>query len=87
MSLQAIYADKTIGLTDLKRGDTNFIEHLEEPIAVLKRDSIKAYLIPEKLMAYFMELAEDIKLAKEANRRLKDLEDGKTKSIKVDISD
>ena len=87
MSLQAIYAHKTIGITDLKRGDTAFIEHLDEPVAVLKRDSIKAYLIPEKLMAYFMDLADDLKLTKIANQRLKDLEEGKTTTIKVNIDD
>ncbi len=87
MSLQAIYAHKTIGITDLKRGDTSFIEHLDEPIAILKRDSIKAYLISEKLMEYFMDLVDDRKLAKLTNERLKELEEGKTTTIKVDIND
>lgn len=87
MSLQAIYAHKTIGITDLKRGDTSFIDELDEPIAVLKRDSVKAYLIPEKLMAYFMDKLEDIELSKIANQRLKELEEGKTKTISVDIDE
>lgn len=59
------------------------VDHLDEPIAILKRDSIKAYLIPEKFIAYFIDLAEDIKLAKVVNQRLKDLKEGKTKAIKV----
>lgn len=87
MSLQAIYAHKTIGITDLKRGDTSFIDELDEPIAVLKRDSVKAYLIPEKLMAYFMDKLEDVELSKLANQRLKELEEGKTKTISVNIND
>lgn len=87
MSLQVIYAHKTIGITDLKRGDTSFIDELDEPIAVLKRDSVKAYLIPEKLMAYFMDKLEDIELSKIANQRLKELEEGKTKTISVDIDE
>ncbi|TXI93849.1 MAG: prevent-host-death protein [Neisseriales bacterium] len=87
MSLQAIYAHKTIGITDLKRGDTSFINELDEPIAVLKRDSVKAYLIPEKLMAYFMDKLEDIELSTIANQRLQELEEGKTKAISVDIND
>ena len=33
MSLQAIYAHKTIGITDFKRGE-RFIDDLSEPIAV-----------------------------------------------------
>jgi hypothetical protein len=36
MSLQTIYANKTIGITDLKRGDTSFIDELDEPIAYSK---------------------------------------------------
>lgn len=87
MNLQTIYAHKTIGITDLKRGDTSFIDELDEPIAVLKRDSVKAYLIPEKLMAYFMDKLEDIELSKIANQRLKELEEGKTKTISADIDE
>ncbi len=70
MSLQTIYANKTIGITDLKRGDTSFIDELDEPIAVLKRDSVKAYLIPEKLMAMISRYLDDIKLAKMTNERI-----------------
>ena len=87
MSIQTIYAQKTIGITDLKRSDTAFIDNLLEPIAVLKRDTVKAYLIPEKLMAYFMDKLDDLKLAKTVNSRLKDLEAGKTQTIAVDIDD
>ena len=86
MSLQTIYAHKTIGITDLKR-DGGIIDNIDEPIAVLKRDSVKAYLIPEKLMAYFMDKLEDIELSNIATQRLKELEDGKTKTISVDIND
>ncbi len=69
MSLQTIYAHKTIGITDLKR-DGGIIDNIDEPIAVLKRDSIKAYLIPEKLMAMIADYLDDIKLAKMANERI-----------------
>ncbi len=87
MSLQAIYAHKTIGITDFKRGDTRFIDDLSEPIAVLKRDSVKAYLISEKLMAYFMDMLEDRELTKIANQRLKELDEGTTQTISVSIDD
>lgn len=87
MGIQTIYAQKTIGITDLKRSDTAFIDNLLEPIAVLKRDTVKAYLIPEKLMAYFMDKLDDLELAKIVNLRLKDLEAGKTQTIAVDIDD
>ncbi|MBX9596945.1 MAG: prevent-host-death protein [Burkholderiales bacterium] len=87
MSIQTIYAQKTIGITDLKRSDTAFIDNLLEPIAVLKRDTVKAYLIPEKLMAYFMDKLDDLELAKTVNSRLKDLEAGKTQTIAVEINE
>ena len=87
MSLQTIYANKTIGITDLKRGDTKFIDDLSEPIAVLKRDSVKAYLISEQLMGYFMNILEDKELLQTVNQRLKELDDGKTKSIAVNIDE
>jgi hypothetical protein len=56
MSLKKIYAKRTIGITELKRSDTDFIDNLDEPVAVLKRDKVKAYLISENLMAHFMQL-------------------------------
>lgn len=87
MSMQAIYAHKTIGITDLKRGDTKFIDSLEEPIAILKRDSIKAYLIPEKLMKFFMDTLDEMKLNKLVNERLKELDTGKTTTIRVNVDD
>jgi len=69
MSIQNIYAHKTIGITDLKR-DGSIIDSIEEPIAILKRDSVKAYLIPEKLMAEIVDYMDDIKLAKLVNERI-----------------
>lgn len=84
MSLQTIYAHKTIGITDLKRGDTSFIDNLDEPIAILKRDSVKAYLIPEKLMALFADYLDDVKLAKLANDRISNEWD---KAIEVSIDE
>ena len=41
MSVQTIYAHKTIGITDLKRNGS-IIDFIDEPIAILKRDSVKA---------------------------------------------
>ena len=55
--------------------------------AVLKRDSVKAYLISEKLMAYFMDMLEDRELAKIANQRLKELDECTTQTISVNIDD
>lgn len=87
MSLQKIYADKTISMTDLKRGDMSFMDGLDAPIAVLKRDQIKGYLIPNKLMAYFMDHLEDMDLIDVVNQRLDDIESGKSSTIKVSIDE
>ena len=86
MSLQTIYASQTIGITDLKR-DSGIIDHITAPIAILKRDSIKGYLISTELMAKIADYLEDIELAEIVNLRLKELDEGKTKSIKVNIDD
>lgn len=83
MSIQTIYAHKTIGITDLKR-DGGIIDTITEPIAILKRDSVKAYLIPEKLMAAFADYLDDIKLAKLVNARIDKEWD---KAVEVDIND
>ena len=56
-------------------------------MAVSKRDSIKAYLIPEKMMELIADYLDDIKLTKEANKRLQELEEGKTSTIAVDINE
>ncbi|MDQ5920921.1 MAG: Prevent-host-death protein [Pseudomonadota bacterium] len=83
MSVQTIYAHKTIGITDLKR-DGGIIDTITEPIAILKRDSIKAYLIPEKLMEVIADYLDDIKLAKLVNERIDKEWD---KAVEVNIDD
>ena len=83
MSVQTIYAHKTIGITDLKR-DGSIIDFIDEPIAILKRDSVKAYLIPEKLMAIIADYLDDIKLAKMVNERI---EKEWSNAVEVDIND
>ena len=54
MSIQTIYAQKTIGITDLKRGDTSFINNLTEPVAVLKRDSLEFEAKAKKHGRYYI---------------------------------
>lgn len=83
MSLQTIYAHKAIGITDLKR-DGGVIDNITEPIAILKRDSIKAYLIPEELMSLINDYLDEMKLAKVVNERI-NKEWGK--ALEVDIND
>lgn len=83
MSLQKIYADETIGITELKRS-SNFINNINKPIAVLDRNKVKAYLIPEKIMADIVEYIDDIKLARIVNERIAKEWD---QAVKVNIDD
>ncbi len=87
MSAQRIYAEQVVGITELKRQDTSFIENLKEITAVLKRDSVKAYLVPPSIMEKLMEALDEISLTKTVNQRLKDLHEGKTTTVKVSIND
>jgi hypothetical protein len=82
MSIQTIYATKTIGITDLKR-DGNIIDSIDEPIAILKRDSVKAYLVPEKLMSIIADYLDEIKLVEAVNQRI-DKEWNKAVEVNVD---
>ncbi len=83
MSLQTIYAHQTIGITDLKR-DGGIIDNITEPIAILKRDSIKAYLVPESFMVKVADYMEDMELSRIANERIAKEWD---QAIAVDIND
>jgi len=87
MATQKIYAEQFVGITELKRKDTTFIENLSEITAVLKRDSVKAYLVPTSIMETIVEALDDIFLTKTVNQRLKDLRQGKTATVKVNIDE
>ena len=67
MSVQAIYASKTIGLTDL-RTSSKAIKNIDEPIAILSRDTVQAYLISPTLMERVVDYFEDLKLGREVDR-------------------
>jgi len=86
MDIQHIHTDQVIGITDLKRG-SSFVEHLDRPIAILKRDEIKAYLISPKMMDVFMELVEDEKLRKIAQERIDAAKNDPTRLVRVNIND
>jgi PHD/YefM family antitoxin component YafN of YafNO toxin-antitoxin module len=86
MNIQHIHTDQVIGITDLKRG-SSFMEHLDRPIAILKRDEVKAYLISPKMMDIFMELVEDEKLRKIAQERMDAAKLDPTRLVEVNIND
>ncbi len=86
MSLQTVYAHKAIGFADLTC-NSRIIDCINEPIAIIKDDNIKAYLIPERMMYAFADYLDDIKLVKMANNRIKNWEDAMTEAIQVNIDD
>lgn len=55
MSFQNIFAHKMIGISELKR-DPHLIDNIIEPVAVLKRDMVKCYLVPEQFMQNIINL-------------------------------
>lgn len=63
MSVQSIYANKTIGLTDL-RTSSKAIKDIDEPIAILSRDTVQAYIISPSLMERVVEYINDLKLGR-----------------------
>lgn len=84
MSVQHIYANKVIGITDLRRSDSELLDDLSEPIAILKRDMVKGYLISANLMALVSDYLDDIHLAKITKHRIDNEWD---KAIEVDFND
>ena len=71
MGFHNIYAHKTVGVTELKR-HPELMDNIQEPIAVLKRDMVKCYLVPEHFMQKMNDIIEDIELAKLVNKRIKE---------------
>jgi hypothetical protein len=84
MSIQHIYANKAIGITDLRRSDSELLDNLSEPIAILKRDMVKGYLISTDLMALVADYLDDISLKKVVKQRIENEWD---KAIEVDINE
>lgn len=71
MSFQNIFAHKIIGISELKR-DPHLIDNIIEPVAVLKRDMVKCYLVPEQFMQNIINLINEIKLTELVNKRIKE---------------
>lgn len=69
MRFNDIYAGKTIGITDLKKV-SSLLDHIQEPVAILKRDLVKCYIVPEFFMKKAYELMDDAKLAQTVNERI-----------------
>ncbi|MGJ0317055.1 type II toxin-antitoxin system prevent-host-death family antitoxin [Aliarcobacter cryaerophilus] len=82
--MQAILANYTASITELKKSPSQLIEEAgNEAIAILNHNVPSAYLVPSSLYEKMMNIIDDYYLAKEVEERL----DDNVKPIKVDIDD
>jgi antitoxin StbD len=81
MSLQAIYADSTVNITELRRNPGAVIEEADNrPVAVLNHNRPTAYLIPAQAFEAIIEALEDAELMDIVRQR----RDGKTVKVSLD---
>ena len=71
MAFHEIYAHKTIGVTELKRYP-ELMDNIIEPVAVLKRDVVKCYLVPEQFMQKVTEFFDEVQLTQLVNKRIRE---------------
>lgn len=82
--MQAILANYTASITELKKSPTQLIEEAgNEAIAILNHNVPSAYLVPSIVYEKMIDIIDDYYLAKEVEERL----DDNVKPIKVDIDD
>ncbi len=78
--MQEIFSNYTATITDLKK-DPMSVLSFDEPVAVLNRNQVVGYCVPNDLYDRIMDLLEDVQLAKIAKSR-----EGQ-KTIKVEWND
>ena len=77
----AIYANVTVSITDLRRNPGAVIEEAgNEPVAVLNHNRATAYLVPANVFEALMEAIEDMDLAEIVRSR----RNGKTQKVSLD---
>lgn len=82
--MQAILANYTASITELKRSPTQLIEEAgNEAIAILNHNVPSAYLVPSSLYEKMIDIIDDYYLAKDVEQRINDNE----KPIKVNVDD
>ncbi len=82
--MQAILANYTASITELKKSPSQLIEEAgNEAIAILNHNVPSAYLVPSIVYEKMIDIIDDYYLAKEVEERL----DDNVKPIKVDIDD
>jgi len=77
----AIYANATVSITDLRRNPGAVIEEAgDAPVAVLNHNRTTAYIVPAKVFEMLMEAIEDQDLAEIVRSR----RGGRTQKVSLD---
>ncbi len=82
--LESIHAGKTASITKFKKNPQALIDAAEgEPIALLNRNKIAAYIVPPEIYERLLEMAEDIELGRIYEERKHEQAD----AVEVSIDD
>ncbi len=69
--MQAILANYTASITELKKSPTHLLEKAgNEAVAILNHNVVSAYLVPSDLYVKMMDIIDDYYLAKEVEAAL-----------------
>lgn len=69
--MQAILANYTASITELKKSPTHLLEESgNEAVAILNHNVVSAYLVPSDLYVKMMDIIDDYYLAKEVEAAL-----------------
>lgn len=80
--LQPILADVGVSITDLKRNPAAVIAAAQEQqVAILNRNRPVAYVISPEVWDHICDMFDDMKLARELEARLDDVDDAVTVSL------
>lgn len=86
--MQALLADTSIGITDLKKNPSAVIRAAgDSPVVVLHHNKPSAYLVPAKTYEALMELLDDLQLAPLLQQRLADWQDDPDAVIELTIAE
>jgi antitoxin StbD len=85
MKMQAILANYTASITELKKSPTQILEQAgNEAVAILNHNVASAYLVPSELYEKMMNIVDDYYLSKEVEEALNYKEDD---LVEVNIDD
>jgi antitoxin StbD len=85
MKMQAILANYTASITELKKSPTQILEQAgNEAVAILNHNVASAYLVPSELYEKMMNIVDDYYLSKEVEEALNYKEDD---LVEVNVDD